>query len=288
MKKLILFIAIGFAFIANGQKISLGKDTTFCSTFDTMRIGDNLSIQGSNLGMEYLWSFSYQIGSKLYNASYFLENTTIPNPKLKNSPPVNEWLKFVLTATQNGNVYKDSINIRVSQFAKTLGYTVSDLAPGDSALFNYSGVGRGIPPLSFVRYEPSIGLRDPNSPVTYCIQTLTAPGFITYYSVIKDSVGCVGGNMVTEIRFKYASSLSEVELSKSAMYLKDNHLHFDNLMSEEVVYHIFNMEGKLFMAGKTKAKMIALSKELRTDELLICKLHFVKSNTIETQKIQIK
>lgn len=153
MKKGILIAVLLVSKMAISQTINLGKDTTFCSSQTLYKIGDKLSITGSNVGMQYQWSCKYvsRFVNLTLTASDILDNVTLPNPTMVNVPSNNEWIKFVLTATQGANTYKDSINVRVSQKFQTLGYYSKDLNFGDSTLLSdINSYGGGISPLSFV------------------------------------------------------------------------------------------------------------------------------------------
>ncbi len=288
-KTLILLLLISSTSLAQ-QIVNLGKDTTFCGSLqDNLKIGDNLSILGSNVDVKYLWSCTYLVGSHTFTGKDFLDVVTIPNPTLVDKPLDSEWLKFVLSVTRNDSVFKDSINIRVSQFGFSLAYEVYRLSPGDSASFYADGVGGGIAPLTFLQWKPTIGLKDSLAENTICYQTLTTTGKIGYSAFYKDSVGCTAENLVYEIWYKDPVSSVEGKLDVSRkIYSFDQKIFFENGANEEVEISLFSPDGRLVHFITTKSNSINIPKNLRSDELLICKVYYKNSRLIYNQKLIVK
>ena len=288
MKNLFIYlILISLSYLPTyGQGIYLGKDTTFCSTVDTIKIANNLSISGSSLNMDFEWSGNYTYAGSVYSVKSILNNSTIPNPIIVDRSLTNTWIKFVLTAKQGGNIYKDSINIRISSFVYLTGYTVEYLAPGDSIQFNATTVGGGIPPLTFYKWEPEAGLRDPFSLTTYCRQTLTnANTSLKYSAIVKDSAGCSGGNEVYEIRYKTPANNIIKTTTNNSAYFNAGNIFFPNPEKELAEIDIYNEEGSLIFSGITNGNIYKLSLNMIKHKFLIIKIRFPISKKIYHLKI---
>lgn len=286
MKKLtIILILVMMSKIGFGQ-INLGKDTTFCSNLINPQIGNKLTITGGSLNVSYNWSCKYILGNRTYTASNFLSNTTVASPIVSNLPS-NEWLKFVLTVSQNSNIYKDSINIRVSQFAYTTAFFTRYLSPGDSMELKSIPIVGGIAPLAFLKWEPSEGIKKPFSNPAFYKQTLTSSGeSLQINAYVTDSVGCEGSNLAYEIRFQNPSSLEKLELNKTEIFIKNGELNFDNVLNEQVEIFIHNLSGNLIYNAKTHKSYEDIS-FLRIENFEFVIITIIYSKTKVNKKIKL-
>ncbi len=94
--KLSLFFLVILSVPTFGQlKVNAGNDTAVCisvSGFDTLELGGNPTASGGIEPYTYVWSTSYKIGSHIYGASHFLDDSTSSNPKIVD--PTDNFLKF--------------------------------------------------------------------------------------------------------------------------------------------------------------------------------------------------
>ncbi|TAG54943.1 MAG: hypothetical protein EAZ27_07985 [Cytophagales bacterium] len=285
MRKIVIILSLVMMARLGFGQINLGKDTTFCSSLVNPQIGTKLTITGGSLNVFYTWSCKYILGNRTYTASNFLNNTTVASPIVSNLPS-NEWLKFILTVFQNSNIYKDSINIRVSQFAYTTGFITRYLSFGDSIELNSTQIGGGITPLKFLKWEPSTGIKKPFSNPAFYKQVLTPFGqSLQIDAYVTDSVGCEGSNMAYEIRFQNPSSLNDIELSKTEIFIRNGELNFTNENQENVSVSIYKTSGEKVLSlntDKSKVSINALKADL--NEVLICYLYFNTSKKNKTIK----
>lgn len=170
--------------------VDAGKDTTYCAGLypHEMILGSQATIKNGVEPYTIAWEAKVELWqNRIYTASHFLSDTALLSPEIKNHSINSGCITFFLNVTDNQNhTAKDSIRVRFSSFGYTTGYYEVNLQKGDSVLFHESSVGGGIEPLSY-RWEPTTGLSNPDSLVTWC-----KPDHSTSYNVIAtDSCGCV-------------------------------------------------------------------------------------------------
>ncbi len=289
MKKLILMVIfVGIAKIGFGQSISLGNDTTFCSIISNPKIGTKLTISGSTLNITYNWSSKYILGNITSTAINFLDNITTPSPIVTNLP-YNVWVRFVLTASQNGNILKDSINIRVSNFIYTTSYLTKYLFTGDSIEINKLQIGGGINPIKFKKWEPANNVKNHLTNPAFFKQTLTSVGqSLQVYGYITDSVGCEGSAMSYDMKFQNTSKVSNKDYLDSEVYIKNGILNYPNPLNENVDITIFDTFGKLLLSKSTYFSCLELYSPLyQSDEILLIAIKYKKSKLFKKIKIII-
>ena len=133
----------------------------------------------------YEWSINETIESLDLHASYFLNDTTIPNPYLYPEKDIDS-IRFYLKVTEeSGEECFDSVLIRFSSVAYTLGNRDAYIALNDSAQL-YPGFEGGIEPLSF-SWTPEDYLSNPNEEKPYA----SPPSDRSYSATMTDSAGCV-------------------------------------------------------------------------------------------------
>ena len=166
-----------------------GNDTILCcnDSVPQLQLGGNPVVTSGYPPFTYCWETTYQIGSLLFTASDFLNDTTLEHPQLIDIIGNNETLHFILTVTDSlGNQCVDSVNIRFSRFVfltKNM-YSQVTINQGDSTQL-YSGISGGIPPLSFL-WTPNYNLSD-----NTVAEPWASPDTTTNYSVfVEDSAGC--------------------------------------------------------------------------------------------------
>jgi hypothetical protein len=240
--------------------VKIGNDTTFCAgNIETgIQLAPYLSVNGGIAPYKYCWSKSipYEyLPDRFYYAGSCLNDTTLANPLFINqyvSEP-NTWSEFVLTIEDSeGNIAKDSINVRFSEY---FAYTTLTESPiyvkeGDSLLLDIRNENwGGILPYTNYAWNPQDGLSNPNSPQTWC-----KPEKETCYScVLTDSVGCAGyAGSAYWIIVSPSSSISSVA-KKSNIYQWKGNIHFDNAENKEAILSFYDSSGKLIYETATRS-----------------------------------
>ncbi len=176
------------------------KEKVFCVAdvkLDSTILIDNIYITSGTEPYTYSWSCDYvsQLGIQ-YPASSFLQDTTVLKPVISHFITVNEPILFHLTITDaTGLSCTNDLEVIFSEFVYTLGYVVPVINQGDSISLGGSGVGGGIPPLSYF-VVPDYNVTDPMDPFSY-----VSPDTSTSYAIYAiDSAGCISNpNKVMEI-----------------------------------------------------------------------------------------
>ncbi len=271
MKKLIIISTILFLTqinLLNGQCIAnAGENIEVCSDWnglDTVEIGGNPTASGGTHPYTYIWETSWTVGSWIYTASDFLNDTTLANPSVINA---GENLTFYLTVIDNNsNICTDSMEVDFSNFVTHTGYLTYEIQEGDSIfLSGFENVMGGIPPLQYL-WRPNHGLSDSTS-----LDFWAKPEqFVGYYLTVTDSSGCsaVGAPVYY---------VNVIPLSTNPNYYEESIIVFPNPAIDVLtfrieghnnksrIYRIFNNLGQLLMEKKspdneTTIKTINLNK----------------------------
>ena len=202
---LALFFFIFFLFLANtatrAQCIAdAGNDTTFCWNYTLQDsvfhvIGGNPAAIGGTPPYTYSWDTDYHVVILQdiinWNASDFLNDTSIANPKIIGKHWNHDPVTFVLTVTDSlGMVCKDSITVTFCEFwypPMPLKYPPLNITinQGDSVIIGPLKKGN-CSPFSYY-WEPDYNITDPTEK-----NPLVWPDSSTSYRLIlTDSIGCI-------------------------------------------------------------------------------------------------
>lgn len=271
--------------------VDAGKDTTFCISMypDSICLGENVTIKN---GVEpYTIAWECDTFKRLhwnYSASNFLSDTSIVNPYFVYYPDDFEWKRFTIHVTDAENNYaKDSINVRFSSFAYTLGYFVYEVDKGDSILFYESSVGRGIAPLRY-RWQPTIGLSNPDSLVTWCYADSLTDYSTSYEIIAIDSCGCVSEpNQVYEIRLR-TSDIQDVPSENKSLNIKQvgSRIYFDNKDYRTATVKILSLNGQLVYVQDISDNQLEIGQLNLAKNIYIVSINI--DNIIETKKVNIR
>jgi hypothetical protein len=223
-----------------------GKDTTFC---ESNGYTITSTVTGGKAPYTYTWETLYNDLTGNYTASTFLDDTTLQKPKIKDLPPTI-WQKFYLTVNDaDGKVCKDSVLIRNSKFVSLLSTKVIYSNGKDSVtLTGENTVGGGIPPLTFIEIYPNEFISDKYNPYTKCKPPISK----NYYSIYKDSVGCIDTSSVYEIRIDSTLSISHQHLHNAfSVYPNpaNSSLFINSSGYDEIYFKLINQEGKQIHTG---------------------------------------
>lgn len=191
MKKLILILTILDLYQINfvfGQCIAdAGQDIVVCCGFngmDTVQLGGNPTAYGGVPPYTYTWETEWQVGSWIYTASDFLDDTTLANPTIIYT---GENLSFHLTVIDSeSNICSDSVHVDFTNFGTHLGYVTYTIQQGDSIyLTGWENVFGGFPPFEYL-WRPNHGLIDSTS-LSFWAKPDSS---VAYYLTLTDSSGC--------------------------------------------------------------------------------------------------
>ncbi len=189
LRKLLFAITALLSFNSYSQCIAdAGPDQHVCQTFtsmDTLTLGGTPTASGGQALYTYQWSMdAFTIGSTTFDASVFLDDTTLANPKL-----VDYWdneMMFYLKVTDVLNsVCYDTVKITASSFASHLGSTSFTINAGDSVQIFEPNIMSTLP-VDSILWRPNHGLIDSNA-----VRPLVHPTKNTdYYCIVWDTAGC--------------------------------------------------------------------------------------------------
>jgi hypothetical protein len=170
-----------------------GPDRVVCvgfSEMDTIALGGSPSATGGTPPYTFTWETDYvwEIGTHTFNysASFFLNDTTLANPKLIAN--LADTLDFKLTVTDSEGVSAvDTITIYYSRFGTHLGYMSFEINQGDSVfLGGMDNVFGGFPPYEYL-WRPNHGLTDSTSLAFWAKPEHS----VAYYMTLTDSADCM-------------------------------------------------------------------------------------------------
>ena len=239
---------------AQGQmKVFIGNDTSFCSTNvkDGIELASQLKITNAVPPLTYKWGGApiYPTSVILYPASRCLDDTTIANPKFKESSGPS-WIEYWLEVTDsNGNIARDTILVRFSEFVYFLAEDRVSLTVGDSVLLRGGGIGGGIPPYTSYQWSPEKDLRTPNQQETWCV---TSEESTIIYSVsVTDSIGCVSMSAGGVTRVKAHPTGVEKITHSTKVYRKGDQIYFENNNTGAQIT-IYNINGSKLYETNTR------------------------------------
>jgi len=192
--------------------VDAGKDTTYCvGLYASTMYLESATIEGGIEPYTIAWECKVPKGSySYYTASDLLNDTTVLEPQIRST--FGGKIKYVLNVTDSENNYaKDSIYVRFSSYIYLTGYHVYEVNKGDSVLFYDSPIIGGIGPLTY-HWEPTIGLTNPDTLVTWCKTDSLTEWWTAYDVVATDSCGCASDpNRGYEVRIN-PTGAEELEL----------------------------------------------------------------------------
>ncbi len=278
MKELILISTILFLLQTNlvkGQCIAdAGPDIVVCCGFDgmdTVQIGGNPTASGGVPPYTYIWESEWQVGSWIYTASDFLDDTTLANPTILYT---GENLTFHLTIIDSeSNICTDSVNVKFSFFGTHLMYVYYDIQQGDSIfLTGLANVLGGIPPVEYL-WRPNHGLTDSTS-LSFWAKPDTS---VAYYLTATDSAGCSATGAPVYFVNVIPVSIESQDLSKSIVHIFPNPasnritIKIESEKTEIKTLEFFDSNGQLAFKKETNENIVLLKTESLTKGL-----HFYK------------
>lgn len=257
--------------------VDAGKDTTFCISMypDSIYLGDNISIKNGIEPYTIAWECKAPKGEyDYYTASDFSNDSTAVSPYIEGWYSNGKWIKFILHVTDSENNYaKDTINVRFSTFVYLTGYSVVELEKGDSILFNSSSIGGGIAPLTF-HWQPTIGLTNPDTLVTWCKTDSLTQWRNEYNVVATDSCGCVSKpNIVYEI-WILPTDVREIPSENESLNIKQigNDIHFNNHLNNKAYISLFSLNGKLLYKSVVTDNRLNISQIIQKKGMYIVRV----------------
>jgi len=221
-----------------------GSDTVFCADSpDDATIGGNPSAKGGMPPYSYAWSAEYEGITRIYTASWMLEDTTVSNP-IFNRGAIPDSAMFYLTVTDsNDSIVNDSVHIRLSRYVSCLAECRYYIRLGDSAQLWHCVFG-GIPPYKF-SWTPTASLSDSTSETPWA-----KPSFNTTYElIITDSVGCQSRS--TCMVFIDLSGINSIYDNEGTIQIypiparNTINIIFDNIRFSNSVFDILSSKGSL-------------------------------------------
>jgi len=250
--------------------IDAGNDTILCvgvSGVNTTQIGGNPTASGGTGPYTYSWETNYKIGSNSFGASYFLDDSTVANPKIINDTEGD--LRFILTVSDNsGNKLMDSVNIKFSRFYYTLVGYGANINQGDTVTLDHNIHG-GIEPLKF-SWSPN-----------YCISDSTIsnpkawPDTDTDYKVFAtDSIGCISEPDTFEISVTTVGILQNKETDFKSLVFpnpveENSKIHLIDSQHSDFEIKVINAKGQLILSDKMDTESYQIGNKINMNGLYI-------------------
>jgi hypothetical protein len=256
---------------AHGQLfVNAGNDTAICSNggdFDTLEIGGNPTAFGGVEPYVYTWSTNYLVGSQLFGASHFLDDSTKSNPRIVN--PTLDFIKLKLTVTDNlGTKAEDSITIRFSVFYYLTIECIDFINQGDIVTLS-GNMGQGIGSLSYI-WSPNYNISD-----TSAASPQAWPDTSVYYHVHAiDSIGCVSEISTCSI-YVNSTGFQQInnDLIKSEVLPNPINSNSKIILSETIrdnaTLQIFNGNGQTVLFDKFSSDTYIIGDKIIADGLYI-------------------
>lgn len=251
----LIFIAYSqytLAFVMDPLSINAGNDTIICASnyTDTLVIGGTPTAAGGIPPYTYEWSTSYSVGSSVFGAKYFLNDSSIANPKLTDFTLDGEPLTIKLKVTDSyGNVTEDSVTIRFSLFMFLTMECRYDINKGDTVSL-LSTAGGGIEPL---KYEWSPAYNITNSQIMN--SKVWPETDTTYHLKITDSIGCIANTecsiylKTTEVK---TATTTQISISPNPV---EDYFQIDGI-NEKADITIYGYDGKIILNKEIENKEI--------------------------------
>ena len=162
-----------------------GNDTAFCAENSSIAtIGGNPSAQGGLPPYTYAWSAEYEGITRIYTASWMLEDTTVSNPVFKKGAIPDSVALCLTVKDANDSIVTDSVEVRLSRYGSCTAECRHYIKLGESAQLWHCVFG-GIPPYQF-SWTPTASLSDSTSESPWAKPLSNT----TYELIITDSIGC--------------------------------------------------------------------------------------------------
>jgi|AntRauTorckE5430_2_1112549.scaffolds.fasta_scaffold04166_4 hypothetical protein len=192
MKKTIftIFISVIYLNLSFSQAlvIDAGADKYICMNSTGLQpgssIGGNPTIISGVPPFEIKWETQQSIGSAVFTASDFLNDTTATNPLFIDFgfPPMT----FYITIKDSLNqIAKDTIIVNLSSYSTIPEPNIQYITAGDTTIISPNLFG-GVPPISY-SWSPNYNISDTSSSMPSVWPTQST----TYQCTITDAVGCV-------------------------------------------------------------------------------------------------
>lgn len=192
MKKIIFILLIVIVYFNSASSqpliINAGADKYICMNSTGFQpgsgIGGNPTIISGVPPFKIKWEISQTIGSTVFTASDFLNDTTVTNPLFINVgfPP----MIFYLTIEDSLNqIATDTIVLNLSSYDLIPEPNIQYITAGDTTTIIQNLWG-GVPPLSY-SWSPNYNISDTSSSMPSVWPTQST----TYQVVITDAVGCI-------------------------------------------------------------------------------------------------
>jgi hypothetical protein len=249
-------------------QINAGIDTTICTSpwdIDTIHIGGKPTASGGVQPYTYAWSTNYTIGSYSFGASYFLDDTTIANPRLIDG--VDDKLKFKLTVRDNiGTQLEDSVNIRFSRFVYLLIDNFAYINQGDTITL-WNNIWGGILPLSF-SWSPNYNISD-----TSVSEPLAWPDTSVNYTMIAiDSIGCISAPDVFEVYVNPVGINTSIESDFRSVIIpnpitNNSILLINKPFQDKIIIKVYNLNGQLILSDNFATKSYKIGEKINNNGL---------------------
>ena len=132
----------------------------------------------------YAWSAEYEGITRIFTASWMLEDTTVSNPIFKKGAIPDSVILYLTVIDANDSIAVDSAEVRLSRYVSCLAECRHNINLGDSAQLWHCVFG-GIPPYKFA-WTPTASLSDSSSESPWAKPLSNT----TYELIITDSIGC--------------------------------------------------------------------------------------------------
>lgn len=263
---LLMLILIIILNDASAQLVAdAGTDKGFCTNADNVIhpvLGADTVATGGIPPYTYKWEADdiYQMGSYYYHktASYFLNDTTLPNPTMNIGSYLNDEILFRLTVTDaNNQVSMDTMVVLQSYFSFTLDYWEFTIDKGDWIYLEWGAAAysdRG----PFEHYwHPTHGLDDSTSATFWAHPEYS----ISYACKVTDALGCYVD------RFRYRINVipvatNDIELLQATIFPNpaNNTLNFklEGPVSQHSRLNIFTLDGTMLLSQTVQDSEFAI------------------------------
>jgi hypothetical protein len=223
MKKLLalLFLATLSSFYAKAQLTAFaGTDIKVClgpyALRDSPLLGGSPSAIGGTPPYQYRWKLQE---SWFGSASFFLNNDTISNPRLKQLTGTDS-AHFVLIVTDANSVNAyDTVHVQLSRWGNYAAGTINKTDSDTVTLKNWGVAIPSFPPLKYT-WSPGTFLSDSTTQEPLC----WSKGFCLYVMEAEDAIGCEG--------YAWRVAVNSKELSVGTLPLPDDYFQIPNPMEE--------------------------------------------------------
>lgn len=269
---LLLFNTLFHLFSFGQVQIDAGDNVLLCnfnSYNDSIYLGGNPTLISGEVAKMY-WDAKYDVGYRIYSASFFLDDTLSLNPKFINAPSSGDSVYFYLHVEDlSGNVYLDSALVISSMYYCLDEYGTEYINENDTIQI-YPFCESPFKPFSYV-WSPNYNISD----------TIVSNPFIwpendtVYILTITDNLGC-SYDIEYEIYVSPASINGTERLNEIEIYpLPGNEntlIKFNSYINSEKLIKLFNLEGKQVGQLQTNDNEIMLSRFNISTGLYICKI----------------